>query len=445
MGKLPKFMNAPGPTGGMMLRSILRIRNDAPGFLGSMQKQFGPVVQFPIPKPLAYFVNSPDAVDHVLRIANRNYGKSTIQYRTLSLVTGQGLLSADTAIWREQRRIVQPAFHHEIINDVVGHSVRATKQTIENLNKRTGEAVDVDSEMMNLALNVVGSALFGSNLNEQASHLVKATLDGLDVIISRARTPIFPASWIPTPINQKLKRSNRRLDETVQSLIEEAVGRDQSSPTMLDLLVSGLEDTQLTTKEVRDQVVTFIVAGHETVASALIWTLHLISSREDVQQKIYDEVITIVGKRDLTLNDYSKLIYTKAVLSEAMRLYPPAWLITRNCVSDDEVAGVKIRTGSLVIVSPWATHRNEKYWPNPDLFNPDRFLDETKILAGSYLPFGLGARMCIGKDFALLEGVIALAMLIRSFTFTPTVHNVVVLPSVTVRPKHGLPLKLVRR
>jgi cytochrome P450 len=191
--------------------------------------------------------------------------------------------------------------------------------------------------------------------------------------------------------------------------------------------------------------VTFIVAGHETVASALIWTLHLISSREDVQQKIYDEVITIVGKRDLTLNDYSKLIYTKAVLSEAMRLYPPAWLITRNCVSDDEVAGVKIRTGSLVIVSPWATHRNEKYWPNPDLFNPDRFLDETKILPGSYLPFGLGARMCIGKDFALLEGVIALAMLIRSFTFTPTVHNVVVLPSVTVRPKHGLPLKLVRR
>jgi cytochrome P450 len=440
----PPFMNAPGPEPAQMLSSFLQIRKAAPEFLTTMRDQFGPIVQFPIPKPLTYLISDPNWVDYVLRTNSKNYGKATIQYRTLALVTGFGLLAADTPQWREQRKVVQPAFHHDVVTQVIEHSAQATQQVLNRLEAKYGEVVDLDHEMMQLALNVVGSALFGADFESRANNLITATLSGLDVVVSRARTPVFPPSWMPTPLNLKLNRANRTLTKAVDSLIDAAI-KSSSSNSIVDLLVAELQAGNFSREQVRNELVTFIVAGHETVASALSWALCLLSENPTYQELIFNEVHQVLGERTPVFADYPNLPATKAVLDEAMRLYPPAWVLTRSTIADDEIAGVEIKAGSLIVISPWVVHRDPVAWPDANKFDPTRFLNQRKIEQGSFIPFGLGNRMCIGKDFALFEAVIALAMLVRSFKFEPTQANTEALPSVTVRPKSGLPLKFISR
>lgn len=439
----PPFMNAAGPEPAQMVRGIAEIRSAAPDFLSDLRDQYGKLLQFPIPKPLTYLVSDPAWVDYVLRTNAKNYGKATIQYRTLALVTGYGLLAADNTAWREQRRMLQPAFHHDLVAGVVQHSVAATSQVLSKLDNSVNTEIDLDHEMMQLALNVVGSALFGSDFQLRAERVVSATLKGLDVVVSRARTPIFPPKWLPTPLNLKLQRANKTLERAVDQIVAAAEQTPQLN-TISQLLVTELSAGNITRSQVRDELVTFIVAGHETVASALSWALHLLSLNQDVQHRLAAEAVEVLGQRDPEFADYAELKYAKAVFNEAMRLYPPAWVLTRNAVAADEIDGVEIAPGSLIVISPWVVHRDKTAWPDPTKFDPDRFLTEDRIPSGAFIPFGLGNRMCIGRDFAMFEGVIALAMLARKFKFDP-VNKIVPLPSVTVRPKHGLLLKLSAR
>lgn len=439
----PPFMNAAGPEPAQMVRGIAEIRSAAPDFLSDLRDQYGKLLQFPIPKPLTYLVSDPAWVDYVLRTNAKNYGKATIQYRTLALVTGYGLLAADNTAWREQRRMLQPAFHHDVVAGVVQHSVAATSQVLSKLDNSVNTEIDLDHEMMQLALNVVGSALFGSDFQLRAKSVVSATLKGLDVVVSRARTPIFPPKWVPTPLNLKLQRANKTLERAVDQIVTAAEQTPQLN-TISQLLVTELSAGNITRSQVRDELVTFIVAGHETVASALSWALHLLSLNQDVQHRLAAEAVEVLGQRDPEFADYAKLKYAKAVFNEAMRLYPPAWVLTRNAIAADEIDGVEIAPGSLIVISPWVVHRDKTAWPDPTKFDPDRFLTEDRIPSGAFIPFGLGNRMCIGRDFAMFEGVIALAMLARKFKFDP-VNKIVPLPSVTVRPKHGLLLKLSAR
>ena len=436
-------MNAAGPEPAQMVRGIAEIRSAAPDFLSDLRDQYGKLLQFPIPKPLTYLVSDPAWVDYVLRTNAKNYGKATIQYRTLALVTGYGLLAADNTAWREQRRMLQPAFHHDVVAGVVQHSVAATSQVLSKLDNSVNTEIDLDHEMMQLALNVVGSALFGSDFQLRAESVVSATLKGLDVVVSRARTPIFPPKWVPTPLNLKLQRANKTLERAVDQIVTAAEQTPQLN-TISQLLVTELSAGNITRSQVRDELVTFIVAGHETVASALSWALHLLSLNQDVQHRLAAEAVEVLGQRDPEFADYAELKYAKAVFNEAMRLYPPAWVLTRNAVAADEIDGVEIAPGSLIVISPWVVHRDKTAWPDPTKFDPDRFLTEDRIPSGAFIPFGLGNRMCIGRDFAMFEGVIALAMLARKFKFDP-VNKIVPLPSVTVRPKHGLLLKLSAR
>jgi cytochrome P450 len=436
-------MNAAGPEPAQMVRGIAEIRSAAPDFLSDLRDQYGKLLQFPIPKPLTYLVSDPAWVDYVLRTNAKNYGKATIQYRTLALVTGYGLLAADNTAWREQRRMLQPAFHHDVVAGVVQHSVAATSQVLSKLDNYVNTEIDLDHEMMQLALNVVGSALFGSDFQLRAKSVVSATLKGLDVVVSRARTPIFPPKWVPTPLNLKLQRANKTLERAVDQIVTAAEQTPQLN-TISQLLVTELSAGNITRSQVRDELVTFIVAGHETVASALSWALHLLSLNQDVQHRLAAEAVEVLGQRDPEFADYAKLKYAKAVFNEAMRLYPPAWVLTRNAIAADEIDGVEIAPGSLIVISPWVVHRDKTAWPDPTKFDPDRFLTEDRIPSGAFIPFGLGNRMCIGRDFAMFEGVIALAMLARKFKFDP-VNKILPLPSVTVRPKHGLLLKLSAR
>lgn len=443
-------VTAPGPLGPQMLTAIGAIRRNPLLYLDSVWREYGDVVQFPIPRPPSYLVNDPGAVRKVLVGNSRNYGKSTIQYKALSLVTGEGLLTADTAAWRRQRPLVQPAFHHETLDAVVEHVSSTTRRLTEQWSALPdGSVIDADEYMMHAALEVVGQALFGTDLSGNATVLTTATLDALDVVIARARVPLDPPSWLPTPGNRKLARSVRQLDAAVQGMLSERssrVGTGDKGPDMIDLLRDSRDENgaALSDEEIRNEIVTFIVAGHETVASALSWAWSLLARHPEIQERVALEADRVLGSGPATLENYRELTFTKAVFDETLRLYPPAWLITRQSLGPDNLAGREIPQGSLIIMSPWLLHRHPDVWPDAHEFDPDRFLRSYDREA--FIPFGAGLRLCIGRDFSYVEGVLMLAEIARAFRVTaldPAMPEGA--PLVTIRPQGGSPVRITRR
>lgn len=437
---------APGPLGPDMLRSFRSIRSDPLGYLGDVWREYGDVVQFPIPRPPSYLVNDPGAIRQVLVENARNYGKATLQYKALSLVTGEGLLTADGGVWKRQRRLVQPSFHHSSIAGVARHVEQAAAKVVERWRASVG-VVDADETLMPAALEVVGHSLFGSDLSEDADRIARATLEALDVVVARARVPIAPPAWVPSPANRQLARANAILDASVQAMVTaRSVRSDAASttPDMLDLLLTTQDDQgdHLTPQEVRDQVVTFIVAGHETVASALSWAMALLADRPQWQQLIADEAQT----HGVDAHAFPDLVNTRAVVDEVLRLVPPAWLITRQSVAPDTLAGHNIPQGALVIMSPALLHRHPEVWNRPEEFDPTRFIDGT-VDRGSFIPFGAGPRLCIGRDFAYMEAVLMLAHICRDLRFArPSgVDAPMPEPLVTIRPRGGVPLEFSAR
>ncbi len=441
-------VTAPGPQGGEMLRAFGLIRGNPLAFLEQVWQQHGDLVQFPIPKPPSYLVTDPEAVDRVLRVNQRAYGKRTIQYTSLSLVTGEGLLTADTEAWRQQRRVVQPSFHHSQVERVADHvGVACQRLDHEWSELPAGAVVDVDAAMMHVALEVVGRALFGTDLSGDAARLAHATLDALEVVVGKARNPLSPPLWVPTPGNLTLRRSLSVLDSAVARMLDERRVRPVGvarEPDMLDLLVEGFGTAPGDTR-VRDQIITFLVAGHETVASALTWAWHLLGSAPHAATALRDEALAVLGQRAPTFADYTRLPYARAVVDEALRLYPPAWLITRTSREADVLAGREVPAGALVVMSPWLVHRHPDLWHDPERFDPSRFLatgasDPARL---GYLPFGAGPRLCIGRDFALVEATLIMATIARRWRCDPVdAASVRAEPLVTVRPARGLPMRV---
>ena len=436
---------APGPDGPTMLRGFGVIRRNPLRALAATWRHYGDVVQYPIPRPPTYLVNDPDGVRRVLVGNARNYGKSTIQYRALSLVTGEGLLVADTEPWRRQRRLVQPAFHHETLEGVVDHVNTALAGVCAAWDRLPeGSVTDVDAAMMHAALEVVGHALFGTDLSSDAERLAAATLEALDVVVARARVPITPPAWVPTPANRRLQGAVAQLDSAVAAMLSQPPrGHD-----MLAMLRSVTDDTGagLTAQEIRDQIVTFIVAGHETVASAMTWAWALVAGNPEVQDRLCAEAESVLGDRAVAFADLALLPYARAVLDETLRLYPPAWLITRKSLQTDVLGGHDIPAGALIILSPWLLHRHPLVWTDPGEFRPERFL-ESEVERTSFIPFGAGPRRCIGRDFSYVEGVALLSSLARRYRFEYPEGTRLPLadPLVTIRPVGGLPIRVIRR
>ena len=441
---------APGPSGPQMLPAFRAIRKDPLAYLNETWKRFGDVVQFPIPAPPSYFVSHPDAVKRVLVDRARDYNKATIQYKALSLVTGNGLLTADDPPWREHRNMLQPAFHPSQLEPLVRQVDQGAFGLLDEWACATSmQTIDIERAMLRAALETVGHALFSEDLSGDAAELTDATLDALEVVVARARVPISPPAWMPTPANRRLKRANAILDSAVSRLIAARKdGSASASPDVLDLLIAAKDSAgnYLSDNEIRDEIVTFIVAGHETVAAALTWCWALLAAHPEIQEQLHNEVDEVVKDQPLTLQELSLLPFTRACVDEALRMYPPAWLITRKALHDDELAGAKIPAGALVIMSPWIVHRHPDFWTDPDSFMPQRFLDGS-VTRHAFIPFGNGLRLCIGRDFAYAEAVALVARIASRFTLSyaggesiPAAN-----PSVTMRPIGGRHLKVKAR
>ena len=446
-----------------MLGAMRRIGEDPLAFLAEQWRRHGDVVQFPIPSPPTYMVSHPDDVRTVLVGRSRDVTKDTLQYRALSRVTGQGLLTSDNPVWREHRRILQPAFHPDTLPRVAEHTDRAAARLVAQLCALDdGAVVDIDAEVMTVALEVVGDSLFGHQLGPVADRLAEATLTALGEVVAMARMPLRAPAWIPTPGNRRMRHALAELDAAVAAILAQRSAQGPSEqPDMLDML----QASSLDRAAVRDEIVTFLVAGHETVASALTWALVLLGRRPQMADRVATEAVEVLPARGagpdegagpgpdpdaaVDMAALAQLRITRAVVDEAMRLHPPAWLITRRTTADMELRGAHVPAGSLVIISPWIVHRHPTVWTEPEEFRPERFLTgEGVVTAGvrtAYIPFGAGPRMCIGRDFAYAEAVLALAMICRAVRLSPSGPPVRALPLVTIRPDRPALMRVTHR
>jgi cytochrome P450 len=441
-------LTAPGPAGLHLVRQIPTIQRDPLGFLLSSARTYGGVVQFPVGNLPVYALSEPEGIKHVLQDNHRNYHKDTLQFNTLSLVSGDGLLTSDGDHWLRQRRMMQPAFHRQRIHAFGEQMTAATERMLARWDALPGgTTLDVDAEMMKMTLEIVGHTLFSVDLSSDAGNLVHAVLVALDYIVYRAQTPLALPVVVPTLRNRRFRAALQMLDRAVEHLLADRRAQANGHDDLLAMLLEARSETgaPMSDRQLRDEIITLIIAGHETVASALTWTWHLLSLHPGVVDQWQVELASVLGGRTPVTEDVPRLPYTRAILDEALRLYPPAWLITRNSIGADSIAGYSIPPNALIIISPYVVHRQPALWPEPEAFQPERFLAEPDAPRFAYLPFGGGPRLCIGNAFALAEGVLVLATVAQRYRLEGASGRTVrVDPLVTLRPHGGLPMVLRR-
>jgi cytochrome P450 len=442
----------PGPGSRPPVSDLQTLRDGPHAFLLQVARNYGPTVRYPVGPLAVYLVTGPDGVKRVLQDNHKNYCKDTFQYNLLSTITGDGLLTSDGDFWRRQRRLAAPAFHKTRVQGFAPMMAEAAEQMLARW-PDAGQ-IDVAAEMMHVALQIVGKAMFSAEIGDQADELATATLTVLDHIVGRARTFGVVPEWLPTKGNRTHRAAMKVLDGAVYETINERRQAQDDAGALEDLLALFMRATDeqsgeaMSDKHLRDESMTALIAGHETVASALAWVWDLLARNPDAEAKLHEELARELGGRTPTADDLPKLRYTEMVFQEAMRLYPPAWIISRKALDEDEIDGYRIPKGALVVTSPYVTQRMPDLWPEPETFRPDRFSAEESQGRHryAYYPFGGGPRLCIGNGFAMVEAALIIAMVAQRYSLRNTSnHPVAVEPGVTLRPKHGLEMRIERR
>ncbi|OXB06017.1 cytochrome P450 [Flavobacterium pectinovorum] len=378
-----------------------------------------------------------EVAQYILQKNQKNYHKSKFQSVYLSKYLGKGLLTVDGDFWLKQRRLIQPAFHKQKMNQLVENMDKTIVLELDDLIEE--KAVDLFPIMSQLAFNVVAKSLFELSISEEKLIRIKYIIEEVqNFLIKEIRLP-HKAWWFS--VTGQVKK-HLELAEENNSIIREIVEeRGKSKEDINDLLNMLLEtryeDTGegMSVKQLVDEIKVLFIAGHETTANALTFTLYLLGINPKIQQKVLDEITAIESQTENIVEQLQKMTYTNAVLNEAMRLYPPAWITDRGNVEDDNLAGYNIKKGTLIGVSFYELHRNPKYWENPDEFIPERFLGEQKKQSMQYFyPFGAGPRMCIGAGFAIYEMCLTISNLVKRYNITSVNSEIQLNPLITLKP-----------
>ncbi len=450
---------APGPKGLPLVGSSLDFRKDALGFLSSSCKSYGGIYSFymttPVGRLLTHVIQKPEHVQHVLKDRYQSYRKAGTYTKHMRGIIGNGLLTSEGEFWRKHRRIAQPAFHRKSIDRLGSVMVETTESMLHRSwesKVRERQPVDVYSEMTGLTLNIVGRSLFAADLARETSGIKEAVSFLLRYTDQRVRAIVRMPERLPTPSRRRYEESLATLDEVIYRIIgesraSEAAGDANGNIPNLISTLSAVRDEDtgegMSEREIRDEVLTLLVAGHETTASALSWTFYLISEHPGVYQRLSAELAEVLSGRAPTADDFTRLSYTQMVFKEAMRLYPPVWGIPRIAVEDDEIGGYLIPEESRVLVSPYLAHRDPEMWNDPEAFDPERFTpaNERARPRFAYFPFGGGPRQCMGNNFALMEGVMVLATVAQKYRPKPAPGSEVRAEvAMTLRPRGELPL-----
>jgi cytochrome P450 len=417
-------------------------------FLTGLARDYGDASQFRVgPQPVFFFAH-PDQVRDVLVTRQASFIKGLALQRT-KVVLGEGLLTSEGDLHKRQRRLAQPAFHRERIQRYGEVMVEKAARTRERW--RDGEEIDVAHEMMRLTLAVVAQTLFDADVDHEAGE-IGAALTDLMLLFPLLVHPLgrYLLRMPFLPLVRRFRRALARLDRTIYAIVDERrrAGVDRGDLLSMLMLATDVEgdggamsDTQL-----RDETMTLFLAGHETTANALAWTLYQLAREPEVERELHRELEAVLGGRLPAPADYPRLPYTEMVLAESMRLYPPAWGIGRYAIEDVQIGAWSVPRKGLVLVSQWVTHRDPRFWPDPERFDPLRFTPEAKASRPkmAYFPFGAGPRLCIGESFAWMEGVMLLATLAQKWRFLRG-PDVVPRPLITLRPGSRMAMKVVAR
>jgi len=418
-------------------------------FFEGLARTYGDLAHVRLGGEHVFVVSDPRAIKDVLMTHNQNFTKSRGLERTKRLL-GQGLLTSEGAVHLRQRRLMQPAFHRERVAKYAATMVDYADRTRQRW--ADGAALDMSQEMNRLTLSVVGKTLFDTDVESQARDVGEA----LTGVMESFWTMMLPFSNVierlPLPHLRRSRQARARLDAIVYGLIRarRTTGEDRGDLLSMLLLAQDEEDTGrgMTDVQVRDEAMTIFLAGHETTANALMWTWYLLSQSPDVERALHAEIDRVLGRRLPTVADIASLPYVERVVTESMRLYPPAWIIGRRAIQPYAIGGYTLPARSILIMSPWIVHRDARYYADPARFDPDRWMPEFKasIPQFAYFPFGGGPRRCIGESFAWMELVLIVATVAQQWRFAlvPN-HPVVPQPLVTLRAKHGMKMIASRR
>lgn len=402
--------------------------------------KYGSPVDLNLPIGKFALISDPEQAQHILATNHENYTKSN-GYKQVALVLGNGLLTAEGDEWHKNRKMLQPSFHKPELRKLLPAVWETGTRYFDAL--RDGEELRLDTEMNGLTLTILLNSLIHSNDEEILTKMSEHVNFGQQFIVDRIRTPLKWPLWIPFKNHRQYHKMMEDSNRLIQRAIDERTSAN--SKPIQDLLSVLLDnyDNHRDFDQIRDEILTFLVAGHETSSLGMTWTLHLLAHHPEVQEKLYDEVMAFKSLDDMDLMNFANLKYTTQVIKESMRIYPPVWNIVRKAKAADQLGDFEVEEGYQLMTSIYELHHNPRYWENPDQFIPDRFEQKGRLHKFQYLPFGGGPRFCIGNNFAMYEMIILLAQIIRKFKVEPMTSRAVDFnPLLTLRPKEAMFVRL---
>lgn len=439
--KEPSTRIAPGPKGSLLLGVMSDFSRDTFGFIERC-RDFGDVVRMRFFYMTAYFLYHPKDIEYVVSTNAKNFIKSRNQRSPLfQRLVGNGLLTSEGDTWKRQRRLSQPAFHRTRINAYAETMAEYAQRTVSAWSD--GEERDIHRDMMRLTLEIVVKTLFNAD--------VSADAEKVGSVLSRIVTPFAGQAtlkWImdnrlPTPTHRQFNRDAREIDDIVFRIIDERRRSDEDQGDLLSMLLAAADEdgSRLDDKQLRDEVMTIFLAGHETTALTLSWVWYLLGQNPEAEKKFHAELDAVLGGRLPTMDDLSRLPYTEKIARESMRLYPPAYALGREALNDCEIGGFKVGAGTQLFMFQWATQRDPRFFTEPDRFQPERWTEDftNNLPKYAYFPFGGGPRVCIGNYFAMMEIILVLATIGQRFRFTlVSDQEVNLMPAMSLRPAQGI-------
>jgi len=419
--------------------------------LGSMTRwarEYGDLVSARFGPKHVVFANHPDLVEEILVNQNRKFIKH-YRLRQTKRTLGQGLLTSEGEFWRGQRRLAQPAFHRERIAAYARLMVDYTERMLRSWTD--GQVRDFQADMMRLTLEIVAKTLFDAEIGGDTADASAAMETLMRSFIARTGKLLTPPHWLPTPLNLRVERAIRRLERILVTIIAQRRASGEDRGDLLSMLLHAQDEEsgrQMSDRQLRDEVMTLFMAGHETTANTLAWSWVLLSRHPDAESRLHAEIDVVVGDRLPTVADLPRLKYTESIVNETLRVYPTVWVIGREATEPVELGGYRIPAGTTVFMPQWVIHRDDRWFDDPEAFRPERWEGGLmqRIHRYAYFPFGGGPRICIGNNFALMEATLILATIARKYRLKLAPDAVIApLPTITLRPAHGVKVILSKR
>ncbi|MFZ5472280.1 MAG: cytochrome P450 [Myxococcota bacterium] len=446
-------MSVTGPQGCLALGNVRQLQRDPLNLFLRIRREHGDIARLRLGPEELFVFSHPDHLKYILADNVANWQKQERFRKAIFPILGNGLLLSEGDFWKRQRRIANPVFHRQRIASFADTMVRSGLEMLDGWRARLAKegedtVLDVAAEMKRLTLKIVGRALFSRELGDEGDKVGPAVDQASSYIFLQTNSMFMTPKYVPTPGMRRFRAASKLLDGLIYRFIEERRSGKTQGDDLLQMMLDARDPEtgeSLSDQQLRDELTTFYLAGHETTSNALSWTFYLLGKHPTVERELRREIGQVLGKRFPRMEDLPNLPYTARVIDESMRLYPPAWIFGRTSVGPDEIGGVRIKKGTNVLWCPWVIHRDPRFFEHPEGFDPDHFLPEkvkTRHLY-AYTPFGGGQRKCIGAGFATMEMQILVPVILQAFRLQlEPGFQAEPMPAVTLSPKNGVRMRV---